>query len=761
MNAPIEDPIRAQEPISLAIPQELWACPQWVAWLNVVGEGRPVRLPNGRLSGVLKAQAKPHKLPVNARTGALAASTRPTTWSSADVAHGAVQRWPLTGIGFVFTDSDPFTGIDIDNCRNPDTGQIAEWAWEIIRGLNTYTEVSPSGTGVHVILRGKLPVSKGNQVAHENGKVEMFSRARYFTFTGIHVEGTPTEIFDRQIELLALHKQFFASRNPPNAEEYSTPSSHILPDDDELIAKARQAQNGSKFEQLWNGQWEGDYPSQSEADLAFCCLLAFWTGKDRARIDGLFRRSGMMRKKWLREKYREETMAKAIALTGDTWDPIKAARLSGSTVWNGWVPAAQQVLVDPQWPNRLQAEAFHGVAGELVEIIDPHTEADPAALLVQFLIAFGNVVGRRPYFTAGADQHFPNEFAVLVGASSKGRKGSSWSAIQHVLGMVDSEWLNAGVQTGLSSGEGLIWAVRDEIAAQEPLRLGKERRVTGYHTVIKDQGVSDKRLMVIEPEFASLLRVSERDGNTLSAVVRQSWDTGRLRVLTKNSPARSTGAHISIIGHVTKDELLKYLTNSEAGNGFANRFLWAAVKRSKFLPDGGRLDTFNFAPLIQRLKDTLGFARAAGAMNRDEEAGELWREVYAQLSRDRVGLSGAVTSRAEAHTLRLSCLYALLDRSSVVRVPHLAAALEVWRYCEDSCRFIFGDSLGDVAADTIRAGLRRSPAGLTRTEISSLFDRHKSADQVTWALELLRSQKMVEFRSQPTKGRPAERWFST
>ncbi len=672
-----------------------------------------------------------------------------------------VQRWSLTGIGFVFTDSDPYTGIDIDNCRNPETGQIAEWAWEIIRGLNSYTEVSPSETGVHIIIRGKLPAGKGNQASHHGGKVEMFSRARYFTFTGVHVDGTPTEIFDRQTELLALHTQLFASRNTPSAEKYSVPSSPLLASDDELITKACQAQNGSKFDRLWNGQWEGDYPSQSEADLALCCLLAFWTRKDRARIDGLFRRSGMMRKKWLREDYREDTMAKAIAMTGDTWDPGQLARPNGSEARGGSVAAAPHVPVDPEWPKQLQPEALCGLVGELVETLDPHTEADPAALLAQFLIAFGNVIGRVPYFTAGADRHFPNEFGVLVGASSKGRKGSSWSTIEHVLGMADADWLNACVQTGLSSGEGLIWAVRDQIDGTEPIRAGKEKRVTEYRTVIKDHGVSDKRLMVVEPEFASPLRVSERDGNTLSPVIRQSWDTGRLRVLTKNSPARATGAHISIIGHVTKDELLKYLTDTEAGNGFANRFLWVAVRRSKLLPDGGRLHTVNFAPLIRRLTDAVGFARTAGTMNRDEEAGELWNEVYGQLTRDRVGLYGAVTSRAEAHTLRLSCLYALLDRSTEVRVPHLAAALEVWRYCEDSCRFIFGDSLGDVTADTIRAALRRDPAGLTRTEISSLFDRHKSADQVTRALELLRSQKMAEFRSRPTKGRPAERWFAT
>jgi hypothetical protein len=744
-----------------SIPEELLKSRQWLVWWSVPGEGRPVRLPNGRLSEVLKAQAKPHKLPINPRTGGLAATTRPPTWSSAEDALAAVERWTLTGIGFVFTDADPYTGVDIDHCRNRETGQIAEWAWEIIRGLNSYTEVSPSETGVHIIIRGKLPAGKGHQAAHHGGKVEMFSRARYFTFTGIHVDGAPIEIFDRQTELLTLHGRLFATRNALNAEQHSTPAAPLLASDDELITKARRAQNGPKFEQLWNGQWKGDYPSQSEADLALCCLLAFWTRKDRARIDRLFRVSGMMREKWLREDYREETMAKAIAITGDTWDPSQAAGLNRSAAPGDSVAPAPHVPVDPEWPTQLQPEALSGLAGELVETLGPHTEADPAALLVQFLIAFGSVIGRVPYFPAGADRHFTNEFGVLVGASSKGRKGSSWSTIEHVLGMADAEWLNACVQTGLSSGEGLIWAVRDQIEGSEPDRSGKEKRVTEYRTVIKDHGVSDKRLMVVEPEFASPLRVSERDGNTLSAVVRQSWDTGRLRVLTKNSPARATGAHISIIGHVTKDELLKYLTDTEAGNGFGNRFLWIAVRRSKLLPDGGRLHTVNFAPLIQRMTDAVDFARTVRAMNRDEEAGELWHEVYPHLSRDRVGLYGAVTSRAEAHTLRLSCIYALLDRSTVVRVPHLAAALELWRYCEDSCRFIFGDSLGDITADTIRAALRHNPAGLTRTEISGLFDRHKSADQVTRALELLRSQKMAEFRSRPTKGRPAERWFAT
>jgi putative DNA primase/helicase len=296
--------------LDVRIPAELLRCPQWIAWWSVVGRGGLVQLPNGRWTGVLKAQAKPHKLPIDPRTGGLAASTRSATWSSAEDANAAVKKWSLTGIGFVFSDSDGYGGVDIDNCRNPNTGQIEEWAWEIIRALNSYTELSPSGTGIHIIVGGKLPPGKGNQTVHAGGKVEMFSRARYFTFTGIHVDDTPVKIFDRQAQLLTLHSQLFTHRDAP-AEESSSRVSLVLSGDDELIARARRAKNGSKFERLWNGQWEGDYPSQSEADLALCWLLAFWTRKDRARIDGLFRRSGLMRKKWLRQDYREDTLAKA------------------------------------------------------------------------------------------------------------------------------------------------------------------------------------------------------------------------------------------------------------------------------------------------------------------------------------------------------------------------------------------------------------------------------------------------------------------
>jgi hypothetical protein len=173
-----------------------------------------------------------------------------------------------------------------------------------------------------------------------------------------------------------------------------------------------------------------------------------------------------------------------------------------------------------EWPAAPDSSAFHGLAGDLVAAIGPHTEADPVALLVQFLVAFGSVVGRRPHCRAEADRHGLNLYAALVGASAKGRKGTSWGHTRRLIELVDSDWRDR-VQTGLSSGEGLIHAVRDQAVKGDD---------------IVDEGVRDKRLLVVEPEFASTLRVLARDGNTLSAIIRTAWDIGDLSTMTKQSP---------------------------------------------------------------------------------------------------------------------------------------------------------------------------------------------------------------------------------
>jgi len=421
------------------------------------------------------------------------------------------------------------------------------------------------------------------------------------------------------------------------------------------------------------------------------------------------------------------------------------------------VPSHEAVGSTVNWPDPPGREAFDGLAGEIVAALEPHTEADPVALLVQTLAVFGNIVGRQPHFTAEGDRHGTNIFPVMVGVTSKGRKGSSWSQVNRVFQDVDGEWASGSVQSGLSSGEGLIWAVRDRIERTDPVR--KKGRVIGYQSVIADPGVDDKRLLDLETEFAAVLRIIGREGSTLSATIRQAWDSGR--ILTKNSPAKATGAHISIIGHVTRDELRRYLDTSEVGNGFANRFLWTCVRRSKILPEGGGLRGDDLGPIVNGLRASVKSAREVHEMRRGNKARNLWLEIYPELSEGRPGLLGAVTSRAEAQVMRLACIYALMDRSKIVRVQNLRAALALWKYCESSARYIFGDSLGDPVADTLLKALRNSANGLTRTDIRDLFGRNRGAHEIDRALRVLLEYGHVrKGREEAEQGRPTERWFA-
>lgn len=443
---------------------------------------------------------------------------------------------------------------------------------------------------------------------------------------------------------------------------------------------------------------------------------------------------------------------------------LSSALVAGQVVAEGSTGTTEEPYATrgAPWPAPLRATAFHGLAGDFVRAIEPHSEADPAAVLLSFLVSFGNTAGRRPHFVAEGTRHYTNLYCILVGETAKSRKGSSWSQVRRSFESVDPDWVRDRIASGLSSGEGLIWAVRDPIERREAVR--ERGRVVDYQSVIDDAGVQDKRLLVTEQEFASTLRVMGREGNTLSAVVRTAWDIGNLRALTKNSPAKATGAHISILAHITRDEVLRHLDATEAANGFGNRFLWLCVKRSKCLPEGGRIHEVDFAPLVRQLREAVDFATGVDEMTRDEDARALWYEVYPDLSAGLPGLLGAITARAEAQVMRLACVYALLDMSPLVRRAHLEAALEVWRYCHDSARFIFGEALGEPVADEILRALHAADDGLTRTDINNLFGRNRSASQITRALSQLLEHDLVRFRREPPadgRGRATERWYAS
>lgn len=388
----------------------------------------------------------------------------------------------------------------------------------------------------------------------------------------------------------------------------------------------------------------------------------------------------------------------------------------------------------------LDRDALHGLAGDTIRIISPHTEADEVAMLIQFLAGFGNIINRSAYFCAGADRHYAKLFLVLVGPTATGRKGSSWSEVKRVLERADATFSNC-IQHGLSSGEGLIHLVRDPQYKKTPIK--EKNRIVDYQDEMIDGGVEEKRAFIVEPEFARVLKVSQREGNTLSSVIREAWDSDRLRVMTKNA-TQASNAHVSIVGHVTKEELKKTLAETDTTNGFANRFLWVCVRISKYLPDGGNLGETNLNETTRRLWDAIEFAKNVGEMKRDAAASDFWREIYKPLTHGHVGLVGSVTSRATAQTLRLAMIYALLDCSEVIRLEHLKAGLAVWRYCEDSAKYIFGNSLGNKLAEEILDLMKSTNIGMSRSDISNGLQRNKTSVEIKIALELLLEVGRIE-----------------
>ncbi|MHB2023829.1 MAG: DUF3987 domain-containing protein [Mycobacteriales bacterium] len=393
--------------------------------------------------------------------------------------------------------------------------------------------------------------------------------------------------------------------------------------------------------------------------------------------------------------------------------------------------ACRAVLAAPAgWPDPPTGEAFHGVAGAIATTIAPHTEADPVAILAQTLVGAGALIGRGAYVTVEATRHHPSEFAVLVGESAKARKGSSWDHVERILSAADPAFAEL-VHTGLSTGEGLIWAAR------------------GAH----------QRLLVVEPEFVSVLKATSRDAATLSPVLRAGWDGRPLAILTRTAPVHAAAAHLALIGHITRAELARHLDGMEAVNGFLNRFLFFACRRQRLLPEGGHPDPLAGTGLTERLTHHLALARHAGALRFDPPARREWADIYAHLAAEPAdGLIGALSARAEAHVLRLSMLYALTDGQHGIGASHLRSALALFDYTTRSLAWATATATGDPVREQITAALATNTDGLTRTQLRDLFTRNTPAARIDAALAALAGAGQAHRHRIATAGRPAEVW---
>ena len=307
-------------PSADALPAALVDRDQWVCWRTQERDGKPT------------------KVPIIPGTTQFASTTAPTTWTGFSEAREAATTTPVDGVGFVFTAEDPLVGIDLDDCRDPAADTPTAWAAELLDTLDSYSEVSPTGTGYHVIVRGERPEGRNRA-----GDLEVYDRSRFFTVTGAHVSATPESVTARSDALATVVAEELSPADADSSTAASgsdaatqatateSPSSDaaVPLSDDELLERAKHAANGEKFSRLWSGSTSG-YESHSEADLALCRMLAFWTGGDETRVDRLFRRSDLYRDKWDAvhyadgSTYGEKTVERAVRATDETYTPPEA-----------------------------------------------------------------------------------------------------------------------------------------------------------------------------------------------------------------------------------------------------------------------------------------------------------------------------------------------------------------------------------------------------------------------------------------------------
>lgn len=308
-----------------SIPDELQELEQWVCWRYELAEGR------GEWT----------KVPIDSNTGEYASSTDPDTWGSFEdaLAYYDQRETDTDGIGVVVSDEDLIVGIDLDDCRDPVSGDLEGWAEQLLEDVPSYAEVSPSATGLRMFGFGFVPDGGTRaDVDGADGHLEMYETGRYLTVTGHHLDGMPKDVQQVNTEIAEIHAEHIAddremskatadgglqAESPGSNPGVSGRKTGSLTDE-ELIDRAKDAKNGDKFRRLWNGNTSG-YPSQSEADLALCGFLAFWTGGDRDRMDEMFRDSGLMRDKWDKDRgeqtYGERTIGKALEGRTEFYDP--------------------------------------------------------------------------------------------------------------------------------------------------------------------------------------------------------------------------------------------------------------------------------------------------------------------------------------------------------------------------------------------------------------------------------------------------------
>jgi Protein of unknown function (DUF3987) len=414
----------------------------------------------------------------------------------------------------------------------------------------------------------------------------------------------------------------------------------------------------------------------------------------------------------------------------------------------------------PSW----KAGATHGIVGRIARLATENSEADPVAVIATTLTYAAAEFGRAQYTRIGDDIHHSRHFGAIVGQSSRARKGTSYGPVRRIFEIAERFRISESslpfpsgcklkLSNGpLSSGEGLVYAVRDGD--------GNDNEEEA------DPGVLDKRLLVVEQELGAALRAFQRSGNNLSMILRMAFDGGTVAPLTKNNRTAATNPHINVLGHITRHELNSLLTATAIWNGLGNRFQWLMARRPKRVPFPKPMPEKDVEEIARELAHVITLAHQRG---RDDKSGshELvlsnsaqahWAEVYSELTRDYPGILGAVTSRQEAHARRLALTYAQLDGAERIEIDHLEAALAFCRYAFDSAAYLFGETELDPIAQKIMDALATGQG--SQTEMMGLFQRNMRADDLAAVLRDLQERGRITLTTMKTgeRGRPASVW---
>jgi len=404
--------------------------------------------------------------------------------------------------------------------------------------------------------------------------------------------------------------------------------------------------------------------------------------------------------------------------------------------------------VDGQDDVQILDGAFHGILGRIIRKLQPQTESHPMGNLLELMTSVGSMIGRTAYAQVEGTKHFCNLFFVRVGVTARSRKGTGKDRVAEIMNLVNPTWMQYQNTSGLGSGEAVIWAIRDRLVG--PVQ---DKKTHQWSTEVIDPGEENKTLHVSEGEFVGVLTVASRKDNILSKIIRDGWDGKPLRNTVKTAPCFCLEPHLSMACDITKNELLRGLSESDKFNGFANRYLWPHVSRMKELPHGG--EPIDWTEEARELQNAIEFAREQQRVFMHRNARLRWERMYHDLGVDELGIVGAVTARAEAQVLRLSLIFALLDLSDQIKVEHLEAANAVWQYCLASARFIFGQTVArpdSLTSDQVKLLGFLSGGPKNRTQISvDCFQRHKSADGITLDLAVLKNHGHIS-ETPDTKG---------